>query len=214
MSIIERTENLGDVKYDLEEYDRESLENKLDRLSKVDSSNIVSGDFSWIDEVVLVALGKKPIAHTHFGDLEIGDWDEDIEDWCVEQGNVMSFSVMEYRHNIDYEPDRSMKLKYRKNGKIVSAPIFENKGVSSIVWFRSDTKKDALVIRHLSRLQQDGGGWKLPYFHIIQGILYGYPLQKIKDFIVEHHEEYADDLDYYIEKSYDYIDELKSLYDC
>ena len=203
-------EKTGNIAYDVIETDRELLHEKLQRLSKVDGSNIITGDFSWIDEVVLVALGKKPIAHTHFTEIEEGDWDADVEDWCVEQGGVMSFSVMEYRHDINYIYDRKGGFNYYKKGEIVKSlgTLNPTKAVASIVWFREDTRKDALLIRHFNRLQQDGGNWQVPYFDMVQGILYGYPVHKIKEFVMSQYDVTDGDMDYYFETSYQYIDEM------
>lgn len=151
---------------------RETLAERLQRLKLVKPEDIVSGQFSWIDEVMLVALGKKPIAVTHFDSLDPEIWDEEIEDWCVEQKGVCSFAVMDCLSNIkvtDTEPVCfEFETKEGGKGRYIMTP--ENQ-VGIMVWFRPETRKQALLARYHHRLQMKGKDWAGPHFHIVQGLL-------------------------------------------
>jgi hypothetical protein len=189
----------------------ESLHDRITRLSKVDSATIESGQYVWIDEVVLVALGKKPIAMTHFDALD-DDWNEEVEDWCVEQCGVSSFSVMSYPPYLEYDLKKLpcvyfTDVKGKKYERIISA----TNEVDAMIWFRPETRKFALVARHFHRLHREGKNWLHPYFDIIQGLLYGYSEENIIKFMKKSY-PLLNHLDSHMTNAKNYIGEVIKTY--
>lgn len=169
-----------DIPLDAANRTNETLEETLRRLRDVDSSEIVSGKFSWIDEVVLVALGKKPIALTHFDSVE--EWDYSAELWALNNG-VNQYITFEAPYNVNIEP-AILKYKSAISGKNVGRRISINNQVSSIIWYREDTKNQALLLKKLLTNQlYKNIILNSPYFDIIQGLLYGYNEQAIEDYL-------------------------------
>lgn len=188
--------------------EKESLADRIARMQKVDMRTVISDAYSWIDQVVLVALGRKPIAVTHFDVAE--DWDMEAEDWCVEQRGVNSFVVMEMPPDIKVSTVQVPLFGYENiNGGITERLVVPELQVGSIIWFRQDTRKLALLARHFGRLHQKGKDWIFPYYDIIQGLIYGYPRDIVADFAIKQSNGAItkDNIDQYMKAADTYIDE-------
>jgi hypothetical protein len=78
-----------------------SIEERFLRLSKV-SNNVFMGDenYSWLDQVVLVALNKKVLAVTHY-DTCASHWDDRVISYCMEQYNLQCLCIDAFPWNDD-----------------------------------------------------------------------------------------------------------------
>ncbi|CAH6418241.1 Hypothetical protein POVN_LOCUS11 [uncultured virus] len=159
---------------------KQSLEDRIERLKKVDlNATFSDSELSWTDQIMLVALGLKPIAVTHYDEPSTSGADREAEDWCVEQMGVDSFVVMKVM------APNEVYAEARKAGAEALLYLPSGTEVERIVWFRQDTRKLALLARHHIRLQQKGKDWIMPYFDIIQGIIYGYPRDEIVEYVTQ-----------------------------
>ena len=199
---------------------RELLVDRVNRLKKV--TYITTNEFDWIDEVILVSLGKKPIALTHFDTVEPGQWDDEAYAYAILHG-VRSMPITEHPAYVTMSRNREWSQSLHipvanlyKQG--IPTPTFNSTlSLGSIIWFRDDTMLDALVLYEDSKPRVEGSiSWRYPYNHIIQGILYGYTEQGIKDYVLMQNEDprlvqkfNPDDLDCFMNESRDYIEAKK-----
>lgn len=182
----------------------ETLEERLNRLRTIDPEEIVSGKFAWIDEVLLVALGKKPIAMTHFDVVE--EWDYSAELWALNNG-VNQYVTFEVPYDVDIESARSKYIS-TISGKVRGKILAANNQVESIIWYREDTKKQALLLKKFfTRRIYKHITWSHVYHDIIQGLLYGYSEQAIEKYLSDEdfHSMSSKSFNHYLQESKTYI---------
>lgn len=192
----------------------ESIVNGIPGLQ--DGSN---GPLDWQDEIALVALGRKPIALTHFDSLidspvhsMVSVLAPVVGVGCIWVPSTLVPTEMEMEMNEDIDFIVSARIQGEKT--IAVSPYLQTE---SLIWYRDDTALDASVLAYLAFFKLDFERDIFPQkmMDVVQGILFGYTKLSIFRYILdpEDQERDVEDLQDEFEKMYqkaqDFIGQTK-----
>lgn len=140
----------------------EKISDMIIRLKKVTDTYFGDWHYSWLEQICLVGLGKKNIALTTF------DISEDM--WWF--NHKSAFALLKYFSDLN-----CLTVPYHPH------PVYLD--IESQIWYRSDTKYLALCVLRLRELEWEGYILPGEYYHIVQGICYGYSKDKIKEWLLK-----------------------------
>jgi hypothetical protein len=140
----------------------EKISDMIKRLKKVTDTYFGDWDYSWLEQICLVGLGKKNIALTTF------DISEDM--WWF--NHKSAFALLKYFSDLN-----CLTVPGHPH------PIYMD--IGSQIWYRSETKYMALCILRLQELNWEGYNLPGVYKHIIQGICFGYSKEKIAEWLLK-----------------------------